>query len=307
MYGFTHHAFMSDCVHGVPKGRAERVQPKQRDGPLMPCGHQERESSVVSAPWLMVALMALLGLVVGSFLNVVIYRVPRAESVVSPKSHCPQCLTQIKRRHAVPVLSWLALRGRCAYCRTKISARYPMVEGGTALLFVAITMRFGTSAELPAYLYLAAVGVALAMIDVDMRRLPDSIVLPSYLVGALMLLAAGLIHQDGRPAGRALIAMSVLWFLCFALAISYPNKVRFDDAKVAGLLGLFLGWLSWQTALIGAVGGLLIIGGGARLGSNHRTHAVLVPSAACLIAAAVLTLLLTVPVGSWYDSIVRVA
>jgi leader peptidase (prepilin peptidase) / N-methyltransferase len=258
--------------------------------------------------WPVVASMALLGLTVGSFLNVVIYRVPRAESVVSPKSHCPQCLTQTKRRHAVPVLSWLALRGRCAYCRARISARCPMVEVGTALLFAAITLRFGTSAELPAYLYLAAVAVALALIDVDIRRLPDSIVLPSYLVGALLLLPGGVIHQDWLPAERAGIAMAAMWFVCFTLAIIYPNGVRFDDAKVAGLLGLFLGWLSWPTVLIGAVAGLLIVSaGGARLGASHRTHAVVVPSAACLIAAAVLALLLTAPLGSWYGSIVRVA
>ncbi|MDQ2748275.1 MAG: prepilin peptidase [Pseudonocardiales bacterium] len=257
---------------------------------------------------LFVASMALLGLVIGSFLNVVIYRVPRAESVVSPGSHCPHCLTQIKHRHSVPVLSWLALRGKCAYCRTAISPRYPIVEGATALLFAAITIRFGISAELPAYLYLAAIGVALVVIDVDVRRLPDSIVLPSYIVGALLLLPAGLIHQDWRPAERAGIAMGVLWLLYFTSAVAFPTGVRWDDAKVAGLLGLFLGWLSWPTVLIGALAGLLVIGaGGARLGSTHRTCAVVVPSAACLIVGAVLTLLLTVPIGSWYGSIVQVA
>jgi leader peptidase (prepilin peptidase)/N-methyltransferase len=261
----------------------------------------------VSALSVLVASMALLGLGVGSFLNVVIYRLPRGESVVLPKSHCPKCLTQIKRRHAVPVLSWLALHGKCAYCRTTISARYPIVESATALLFAAITMRFGLSAELPAYLYLAAVGVALAMIDVDIRRLPDSIVLPSYLVGALLLLPTGLLQHDWRPAERAGIAMAVLWLLYFTVAVIYPAGVRWDDAKVAGLLGLFLGWLSWPTVLIGALAGLLVIGaGGARLHSDHRTCAVVVPSAACLIVGAVLALLLTVPLGSWYGSIVLV-
>ena len=104
-------------------------------------------------------LTGLLGLAVGSFLNVVIYRVPRQESIVKPGSHCPRCNEPIKGRHNVPLLSYLVLRGRCHACRSRISPRYPLVEAGTAALFVAITLRFGLTPQLPAYLYLAAVGI----------------------------------------------------------------------------------------------------------------------------------------------------
>jgi leader peptidase (prepilin peptidase)/N-methyltransferase len=119
----------------------------------------------------LLVLSGVLGLAVGSFLNVVVHRMPRHESVLRPGSYCPQCLVPIRARHNVPVLSWLALRGRCAHCRQPISARYPLVEAGTAVLFVAVAARLGASALLPAYLYLAAVAVALALIDLDVRRL----------------------------------------------------------------------------------------------------------------------------------------
>ncbi|MBV9486486.1 MAG: prepilin peptidase, partial [Frankiaceae bacterium] len=120
-----------------------------------------------------VAVVGLLGLAIGSFLNVVIWRVPRDESVVHPGSHCPNCDTEIGARDNIPVLSWLLLRGKCRHCGNPISIRYPLVELGTAGLFVAFAIHFGIHAVLPAYLYLAAVGVALAMIDIDLQRLPD--------------------------------------------------------------------------------------------------------------------------------------
>ena len=107
----------------------------------------------------LVVVVAVLGLAVGSFLNVVIHRVPRAESLLRPGSRCPTCGVALRPWHNVPVVSWLALRGRCAHCRTRISVRYPLVELGTAALFVAVAARFGPTLALPAYLYLAAITV----------------------------------------------------------------------------------------------------------------------------------------------------
>src|SRR3954449_3632740 len=101
---------------------------------------------------LLAVFCAVLGLVIGSFLNVVIWRVPRGESVVRPPSACPGCGTEIRPYDNIPVVSWRVLRGRCRDCSTRISARYPLVEAGTAALFVAVALRFGASAELPAYL-----------------------------------------------------------------------------------------------------------------------------------------------------------
>ena len=109
---------------------------------------------------MLVVVVFVLGLLIGSFINVVIWRVPRGESVVSPPSHCPSCGTEISPRDNVQVVSWLLLRGRCRHCGQGISARYPLVELLTAVLFAALAAWFGWTAELPAYLYLAAVGVA---------------------------------------------------------------------------------------------------------------------------------------------------
>src|SRR3954471_3027444 len=115
----------------------------------------------------------LFGLLIGSFLNVVIWRVPRGESIVRPSSHCPGCDQPIAPLDNIPVVSWLILRGRCRHCGTRISPRYPAVELATGALFAAFAAKFGADAVLPAFLYLAAVGVALAMIDFDHKRLPD--------------------------------------------------------------------------------------------------------------------------------------
>src|SRR4051794_25823451 len=143
---------------------------------------------------LLIATIGLLGLAVGSFLNVVVHRVPTGHSVVRPASACPACGHAIRARHNVPVLSWLWLRGRCADCRSPISARYPLVELATGVLFAAVAAELVATDRLllaPALLYFTALGVALALIDLDVHRLPNALVLPSYpALAALLTLAA---------------------------------------------------------------------------------------------------------------------
>ena len=206
-------------------------------------------------------LVALLGLAIGSFLNVVIYRLPRNESLVSPASQCPSCGAPIRARHNVPLVGWLVLRGRCADCQAPISMRYPLVEFTTAALFVALTLRLshlGLLSALPAYLYFAAIGIALALIDLDVQRLPNAIVLPSYpVVAALLTVAAG-VHGSWSPLLRAVIGGAVLFAFYFALAFAYPAGMGFGDVKLAGILGGVLAYLSWRVLLVGAFGGFLL-------------------------------------------------
>jgi leader peptidase (prepilin peptidase)/N-methyltransferase len=209
---------------------------------------------------LLLSLVAVLGLLVGSFLNVVIWRVPRGESVVAPRSRCPGCGTQIRTRDNVPVLSWVVLRGRCRDCDEPISARYPLVEIGTAGVFVALTLTIGLEPELPAFLYLGAVGVALAMIDIDVKRLPNAIVLPSYVVGAVLLGVAALVARDLGSYLRAGLGMAALFGLYFLLAFIYPAGMGFGDVKLAGVLGMYLGWLGWAEVITGAFLGFLLGG-----------------------------------------------
>lgn len=119
---------------------------------------------------LLAVLFGVLGLAVGSFLNVLIYRLPRGGSVVSPPSHCPRCDSAILNRHNVPVLGWLVLRGRCHRCSLPISARYPLVEAATGLSYAALTLAVGLSLALPVLLFLAAVVITKSMIALDAHR-----------------------------------------------------------------------------------------------------------------------------------------
>lgn len=207
---------------------------------------------------LVVVLCGVLGLVIGSFLNVVIWRVPRGESVVRPASHCPSCGRPIRARDNVPVLSWLMLRGRCRDCGARISVRYPLVEILTAALFVVMALRFEADWVLPAYLYLAAVGVALALIDLDVRRLPNALTLPSYGIAGALLGVAAFAGAGSAPFVRALLGMAALFGFYFLLVLVYPSGMGFGDVKLAGVLGLYLGWLGWGAVVVGAFSGFLL-------------------------------------------------
>jgi leader peptidase (prepilin peptidase)/N-methyltransferase len=253
----------------------------------------------------LLVLTAVLGLAAGSFLNVVIYRVPRGASLLRPGSHCPQCTTPVRPWHNVPVLGWLALRGRCAHCRGRISPRYPLVEAGTTALFVAVTARLGPSAELPAYLYLAAIAVALTMIDFDVRRLPDAIVLPSYAVGAVLLIPAAVAHGDWWAIVRGLLAMAALWTFYLVLALVYPGGMGFGDVKLAGLLGLYLGWLGWSSVLVGTFAAFLLGGlaGAALLATRRAGRKSAIPFGPAMLAGALVALFVAGPVTTWYGSL----
>lgn len=205
-------------------------------------------------------LCGVLGLLVGSFLNVVIWRVPRGESIVSPPSACPRCGAQIRARDNVPVLSWLILRGRCRDCGAPISARYPLVEAATGVLFAAVGWWAGFSAELPAFLYLAAIGVALTMIDLDTNRLPNAIVLPSYPVALVLLAVASWANDDWVALGRGAIGAAALYAFYFGLMVLRPGGMGFGDVKLAGVLGLYLGWLGWSSLVVGAFAAFLVGG-----------------------------------------------
>jgi leader peptidase (prepilin peptidase)/N-methyltransferase len=254
---------------------------------------------------LVTALIGVLGLAIGSFLNVVIYRVPRDESILFPASHCPMCGTTIRMRHNVPVLSWLLLKGKCAYCNESISVRYPLVEAGTGVLFVALTLYFGISIQLPAYLYLASVGVAVALIDVDMRRMPDAIVLPSYVVSLLLLLPAGAVEANWWRSERALIGMAAMLAIYFTIALAYPTFVPFGDVKVAGLVGLYLGWLSWAAIALGVLLSFVLAAasGSVAVVAGRPARAASLPLSGCLVAASVISLFAAAPLSSWYASL----
>lgn len=241
---------------------------------------------------MVVAFAAVLGLVIGSFLNVVVWRVPRGESVVSPPSHCPRCDTPIGPIDNVPVLSWLLLRGRCRHCGERISLRYPAVELLTCAVFAGTAARLGADWALPAFLYLAAVAVALALIDLDTKKLPNVLTLPSYAVGIVLLGAAALL--DGEPwlVVRALIGMAILYAVYFLLVLAYPKGMGFGDVKLAGVLGLYLGYLGWPTWTVGWLLGFFLGGvfGVVAMAAGRATRKSMVPYGPFMILGAFLAI-----------------
>jgi len=214
------------------------------------------------------------GLLIGSFLNVVIFRVPAGRSIVSPPSSCGGCGVRIRRFDNVPVLSWLLLRGRCRDCSARISPRYPFVELLTGLVFAAVALRFapwqaltqpmpeaiGPVAETIAFAVLAGAGIALAWIDIDTQRLPDAIVLPGYPVVVVLLATAAAATGEWDALLRALVGGAILFAAYFALAFAYPAGMGFGDVKLAGLLGLALGWLGWGELVVGGFSAFLLGG-----------------------------------------------
>ena len=250
-------------------------------------------------------LAAVLGLAVGSFLNVVIYRVPAGESIVSPPSKCPHCGAQIRNRHNVPVLGWLVLRGRCYDCKAPISPRYPIIEALTGLLFALVAIRMDhlhLKEALPAYLWFTAIGIALAMIDIDVKRLPDKIVLPSYPVLAVLLVIAAADNGDWWAFERALIGGAALYAAYFLIAFAYPAGMGFGDVKLAGILGGMTAYLSWSTFAVGAFGGFVLgsIGGIAVMATGRGGRKTQIPFGPFMIAAALLALFVARPVADAY-------
>ena len=213
----------------------------------------------------MAILVGVFGSMVGSFLNVVVYRVPLKRSIISPPSACIGCGRRIKGHENIPILSWLFLRGKCRTCKSVISMRYPIVELATGVFFGVITWKFlplGGSAAflLIAFLYLAAVSIALALIDLETEVLPNSILLPSYFIGALLLGAAAIAAGNYGGMLRAGISAVALWLLYLAMALAYPGGMGFGDVKLAGLLGLFLGYLGWDVLVTGAFAAFVLGG-----------------------------------------------
>jgi leader peptidase (prepilin peptidase)/N-methyltransferase len=209
---------------------------------------------------ILVVVLGCFGLLVGSFLNVVIWRVPRGESVVHPRSRCPNCDAAIRERDNVPLVSWLLLRGRCRDCGAPISARYPLVELGTGVLFAALTWKIGEHWALPAFLYLAAISIALALIDIDVHRLPDALTLPSYPIAAVLLTAGALAAHEPFNLARAAIGGAALFALYAVLWFVYPRGMGLGDVKLAGVLGMYLGYLSWGALAVGAFFGFALGG-----------------------------------------------
>lgn len=252
----------------------------------------------------MAAVCALVGLAVGSFLNVVIARVPRHESVVHPPSHCPECDTAIAPRDNVPVLSYVALRGRCRHCGTSIALRYPLVEVATAVLWAAVGARFAGSWALPAYLMFSAALLAISVIDLEHYIIPNRIVYPVGFASVPLLTLAAALDDDWPALVRAGLAGLAAFAFFFALHVVSPRSMGFGDVRLSLLLGVYLGWLGWPEVLaglflgfaLGAVVGVALMVTGRR---NRRQH---IPFGPFLAAGTMLVVLVGDPIIDAYPA-----
>jgi leader peptidase (prepilin peptidase)/N-methyltransferase len=208
---------------------------------------------------LLALIAAVAGLAAGSFLNVVIHRVPKKESVVHPRSRCPTCGTQLAARDNIPVVSWLLLRGRCRTCGTPISARYPLVELATALLFAAVAVRFHDHPEaIPAFCVFVASLLAISVIDLELYIIPNRIVYPTLFIGAPLLAVAAAVGHDLDAIRQAAIGGVGAWLALLILHLISPRGMGFGDVRLSAVIGMFLGWIGLGRVPLGLFLGFLL-------------------------------------------------
>ncbi|WP_146339232.1 A24 family peptidase [Nesterenkonia sp. NBAIMH1] len=274
----------------------------------------------------MLLTVGLLGGAIGSFVNVVAYRLPRSESVVAPRSACPACGHRIRAWHNIPILSWLLLMGRCHDCYHPIPFRYLLVELLTAALFGLFAWQLGVPAAqylaqgdvlagsghtivLLAHLALIGIGMALALIDLDTHRLPNALTLGLLITGAASFtLAAGLLGQWGQ-LGRAALGALLLFLLYLCLWLIAPRGMGAGDVKLAPGLGLFLAWHSWGALAAGAIAAFAIgtvfgLVRAAATGEGRRTR---IPFGPSMLAGAALGILCGGALTGWYLDVFSLA
>jgi leader peptidase (prepilin peptidase) / N-methyltransferase len=212
------------------------------------------------------AFAGISGALIGSFLNVVVYRLPLGQSLVKPRSRCTKCDTPVAPRDNVPVLSWLLLRGRCRHCGEAIPARYPAVELLTAVAFLSVVLVRGFHPELLALIPFTAMLIAVAFIDLQHKIVPNKIMLPAAVWG-LVTAVAFRTHM----APELLIAGAGAFVFFLLAALIHPKGMGMGDVKLAGVMGLYLGKLVIPALLVaflvGTVVGLALV---ARYGARSR-------------------------------------
>jgi leader peptidase (prepilin peptidase)/N-methyltransferase len=250
----------------------------------------------------LIALAAVYGLLTGSFLNVIIYRVPAGRSVVRPRSACPHCGSRINGIDNIPLLSWILLRGRCRQCQAPISIRYPMVEVATAGLFAATTAIIGFNPLLPAHLWFVAVTFVLAIVDLDTKRLPNRILYPGTAVAVVLLIAGTALEGNWDDLGRGALGGLAYFAGLFALALVARGGFGFGDVKLAFLLGLFVARVSWGALGVAALGAFFIGGivGVALLATRRAGRKTAIPFGPAMVLAAWLAIAIGPQLVDWY-------
>lgn len=268
-------------------------------------------SSQIFPTWFSLGVVGLLGLVIGSFVNVLIYRVPRGHSVVTTRSRCTNCRTQLGAADNIPVLSWILLGGKCRNCGKGITARYPLVELLNSLVFIAVAGVFGFTASLPIALVLSSALIALAFIDAEHMILPNRITYPLFLlllfyrfVDSVFLKGDSSLLLDGLlgslVGGGLLFGLGALWKILRGV-----EAMGLGDVKMMLAVGMFLGWdlvllAIFLGALLGTIGGAIVIG---RNSGNLQSR---IPFGVFLAIGSLVSMLIGREMIGWYlDTFLR--
>ncbi|HEX2295690.1 MAG TPA: prepilin peptidase [Actinomycetota bacterium] len=225
---------------------------------------------------LLVAFTGVLGLIFGSFGTVAAWRIPRRETIVSGRSRCPKCGAQITALENIPVVSWVALRGRCRHCGNPISVRYPLIELATGVLFALSAAKFGWSVETFVFAAFFWVLVVLTVIDLDHKLLPNRVVYPAFVAGWGGLVLAAIADESTERLRDAAIGAAIFGGTFFLIALIAPRGMGFGDVKLAFVLGTFLGYtrlglvplgmfLAFLTGALTGVAAMLASGGGRKM------------------------------------------
>jgi leader peptidase (prepilin peptidase)/N-methyltransferase len=257
---------------------------------------------LLEALWPWAALAA--GLVIGSFANVCIHRIPLRQSVVTPRSRCPRCEAPIRAWQNVPVLSYLALRGRCGSCREPISARYPLVEAANGAMYLALAWRMGPTPRAAVFMVFVTLLLVLSLIDYDHQLLPNVITLPGLAFG----LRASLLPGPPTPTDAA-VAAAAGYLALFAVAKVYERTRGIEglgqgDWKMTAMLGAFLGWQKLLLTVFAATLGGTVVGLGLMaFGGRTSRHAL--PLGTFLGMAGIAVVFVGQPVLDWYAGLLR--
>jgi len=241
------------------------------------------------------SVAGVLGLIFGSFLNVVAYRLPRGESLARPASRCPGCDAPIKPYDNVPVLSWLALRGRCRSCKAAIAWRYPLVELATALLLALTVVVVGPNEDVWLGLAFVLLLVPVTVIDIDFRIIPNKLM----ILGTVVALAILALTRPGDIPEHLIAAVAAGGFLLVA-AIAYPGGMGMGDVKLAFVVGLFLGRDVGVAMLAGLLAGSLIGAAVIARKGTKEGRKTAIPFGPFLALGGLVGLLAGEPVVDWY-------
>jgi len=226
------------------------------DGAAQPGNGRERVTGPIAETLVRSAVLAGLGLIVGSFLNVVIHRLPRRESLAMPPSHCPACRAPIRPYDNIPVLSWLVLRGRCRHCDVRISPRYPLVELLTGLLFWAASVLVADPLALAFVLLFGCAMIVVTFIDLDHMIIPDAITLPGMAVGVAAAFLGGVVEPRQAILGLVAGGGGLLAVAAAYRAATGRDGLGGGDIKLLGMVGAFLGPVgAFLTIMIGSLAG----------------------------------------------------